>query len=252
MKLSDYLTEGKIDKPAIFLGRVSPPTIAHQKLINDAIKKYAKVYVIIVEGYASSKLEKNFLSFKDRTELLKITNRQAEVILARAGYIPVILSDNNIDTSNGIVVVCGTDRINTYKAQFKEVDYEVTFDEMKRTDDDVSASKVRQVIIDDDFKAYSKMIASGLDNKKYFDLFKRALKVKGLEQLESKEFSWLLPLLSEGGNAVKEAGTFLRQGDGYKVTAPEGFVAIHSDGSVVKLVDRIVFSQANFTMPKNW
>jgi hypothetical protein len=52
---------------------------------------------------------------------------------------------------------------------------------------------------------------------------------------------------------VKGIGTFLRTADGFKVTAPEGYVAIDSkDGSAVKLVDRLGFSHANFTIAKNW
>ena len=52
---------------------------------------------------------------------------------------------------------------------------------------------------------------------------------------------------------VKGMGTFLRTDDGFKVTAPEGYVAIDSeDGSAVKLVDRLGFSHANFTIAKNW
>jgi hypothetical protein len=45
--------------------------------------------------------------------------------------------------------------------------------------------------------------------------------------------------------------TFLRTDNGFKVTAPEGFVAI-KDGAATKLVDRLEFSQANFTLQKNW
>ena len=50
---------------------------------------------------------------------------------------------------------------------------------------------------------------------------------------------------------VKTLGTFLRTDNGYKVTAPEGFVAIKS-GNALKLVDRLEFSRANFTAAKNW
>ena len=50
---------------------------------------------------------------------------------------------------------------------------------------------------------------------------------------------------------VKTLGTFLRTDNGYKVTAPEGFVAIQS-GNALKLVDRLEFSRANFTAAKNW
>ena len=50
---------------------------------------------------------------------------------------------------------------------------------------------------------------------------------------------------------VNTFGTFLRTTDGYRVTAPEGFVAIRS-GQALKLVDRLEFSRANFTADKNW
>ena len=48
-------------------------------------------------------------------------------------------------------------------------------------------------------------------------------------------------------------GSFLRTDDGFKVTNPEGFVAVDKlKGNAVKLVDRIEFSHANFTATKNW
>jgi hypothetical protein len=45
---------------------------------------------------------------------------------------------------------------------------------------------------------------------------------------------------------VEGIGTFQKTADGYKVTAPEGFVAIGHDGGAVKLVDRLAFSRINF------
>ena len=46
--------------------------------------------------------------------------------------------------------------------------------------------------------------------------------------------------------------TFIRTDNGFRVTAPEGFVAIDHSGKAVKLVDRLEFSRANFTAAKNW
>ena len=40
--------------------------------------------------------------------------------------------------------------------------------------------------------------------------------------------------------------------DRYKITAPEGYVAIQDGDNAVKLVDRLSFSVANFTAEKNW
>jgi len=52
-------------------------------------------------------------------------------------------------------------------------------------------------------------------------------------------------------NSIQSIGSFMRTGNGYKVTNPEGYVAIDKGGAV-KLVDRLVFSQANFNVAKDW
>ena len=46
--------------------------------------------------------------------------------------------------------------------------------------------------------------------------------------------------------------TFVRTEKGYRVTQPEGFVAIDKLGKAVKLVDRLEFAHQNFTAAKAW
>jgi hypothetical protein len=54
-------------------------------------------------------------------------------------------------------------------------------------------------------------------------------------------------------NRVKSIGTFIRTSNGFKVTTPEGYVAIDRvAGNAVKLVDRMEFSFNNFTAIKAW
>ena len=53
-------------------------------------------------------------------------------------------------------------------------------------------------------------------------------------------------------NQVQSIGHFLRTPNGYKVTAPEGFVAVDRVAGAIKLVDRLEFSRANFTIAKDW
>ena len=53
-------------------------------------------------------------------------------------------------------------------------------------------------------------------------------------------------------NQVKSIGTFLQTDKGFEVTNPEGYVAVDRMGNAVKLVDRLEFSTANFTLAKNW
>ena len=53
-------------------------------------------------------------------------------------------------------------------------------------------------------------------------------------------------------NRVGGLRLFVDMGNGdYRVTNPEGFVAIQSTGAV-KLIDRLEFSRLNFIVPKTW
>jgi len=48
-------------------------------------------------------------------------------------------------------------------------------------------------------------------------------------------------------------GTFIRTDDGFKITNPEGFVAVDKlSGGALKLIDRLEFSQENFNAAKAW
>ena len=51
---------------------------------------------------------------------------------------------------------------------------------------------------------------------------------------------------------IQSIGHFIRTPNGYKVTNPEGFVAVDRKAGAVKLVDRLEFSRANFTIAKDW
>ena len=64
-------------------------------------------------------------------------------------------------------------------------------------------------------------------------VYKRIVEMKGM----------LLHKLQQ----VEGIGTFQKTNDGYKVTSPEGFVAIGHNGGAVKLVDRLQFSRTNFS-----
>jgi len=176
MRFSNYITEQKSRAVGIFIGRMSPPTKAHQKIIEDSLKKYSKVYIFIIEGEKSSKLAKNFLTYNQRKSILKITNPKAHPILSSHGYIPDIIKQENIETSNGVAIIAGSDRIEDYKKQFIGVDYNVIFDEIKRTAEDISASKVRKAIGENDFEEYKRNVARGLDNKEWFEKFREFLR----------------------------------------------------------------------------
>ena len=54
-------------------------------------------------------------------------------------------------------------------------------------------------------------------------------------------------------NRIRSIGTFIKTDNGFKVSNPEGYVAIDRvSGNAVKLVDRMEFSFNNFTAIKAW
>ena len=117
-----------------------------------------------------------------------------------------------------------------------------------------------------DFAAYYSTIIDKEINSKKSDKGKKKwedVKTNGLKFIAANQRSIYMTVASYKNltaaklmivrklERVKTIGTFLKDGNGYKVTAPEGFVAIKS-GQATKLVDRLEFSVANFTTDKNW
>jgi hypothetical protein len=62
-----------------------------------------------------------------------------------------------------------------------------------------------------------------------------------------------LSIVNKLSSLKSGVGTFVKDGKGYRVTAPEGYVAIdRMSNKAVKLVDRLDFSRSNFTVEKTW
>ena len=92
---------------------------------------------------------------------------------------------------------------------------------------------------------------------------RRKMLYDGLTYLEDneKEFHAMFALyrkIQENKQIVIDAldnlesfKTFVQTEQGYKVTAPEGYV-LHHNGDMIKLVNRIEFSFINFTLAKQW
>jgi len=59
-------------------------------------------------------------------------------------------------------------------------------------------------------------------------------------------------IISKLEKAKGAMDTFIRTDDGYRITQPEGFVAVDKVGKAVKLVNRLEFSRANFTAATKW
>ena len=86
-------------------------------------------------------------------------------------------------------------------------------------------------------------------NTKFIDRNKNALVMAIASHVTLQNAkNFLINKMSE----IQSIGHFLRTSTGYRVTSPEGYVAVDKVAGAVKLVDRLEFSRANFTMPKGW
>ena len=98
-------------------------------------------------------------------------------------------------------------------------------------------------------KGKEKYIKAKAEGLRFIDRNKQALYfaiASHISLANAKNF--LIQKLSQ----VQSIGHFLRTPNGYKVTAPEGYVAVDRGAGAIKLVDRLEFSRANFTAEKDW
>jgi FAD synthase len=171
--------------PAVFTaGRFQPFTSGHFKLIQQMKKdgKGAAVILFLVKGKGTGKdKKKNPLS---KSEQIKIIKKSAgkdikEIIEVPDGFLGTfvdILRKKNYEPK-GIFV--GSDRLQTNKQQIKKYkdiwNINMKAFEIKRTGEDVSATKVRNAVKSDDFDTFQKL-TKNLD-KSDFKLLQKRLKL---------------------------------------------------------------------------
>lgn len=98
-------------------------------------------------------------------------------------------------------------------------------------------------------KGKEKYIQAKKDGLKFIDKSRNALYFAIASHVSlGNAKNFLIQKLSQ----IQSIGHFIRTPNGYRVTNPEGFVAVDKKAGAVKLVDRLEFSRANFTIAKDW
>ena len=184
----------------------------------------------------------------DKRELSKFDAqiRMAEGSLKRAKPILDLISKNiKEETSVGYRLKtyfnyyiknsnAGMDKVSVMQQQFR--DYYENYINME-----IDARKTP--------RGKEKFIKAKKENLKFIDRNKQALYFAIASHITlGNAKNTLLQKMSQ----IQSIGNFLRTSTGYRVTAPEGYVAVDSVAGAIKLVDRLEFSRQNFTMPKGW
>ena len=173
-----------IKKINICLGRFMPITKGHYKMIEYGLKHNGLPTVIFM--ISNKKMDKKH-PFSDELiqkemDMLKKSLKGIEntVYVSSADIVKLgqWCYENNYEPQ---LWITGSDRLAAYKRQAENRKYQdlghfpssFTTLEVPRTDEDISATKVREAIMNDDLDTYKKMMPKGTE--KLFDEFKEAL-----------------------------------------------------------------------------
>ena len=191
-------------------------------------------------------------SYKDTSGTINFNQaetREINGVLSQAGKTfhtidPMILNLVNdsgynelIKTFNNTKVRAGEKITNTRQHTRGLIAY--VYDKLKADVDKVKrpeTKKLKQQTMDDKMKFFRSKSSQLV---KIFDMQNLLVTAKDL----------IIRKLEKSKGAMD---TFVRTDKGYRVTQPEGFVAIDHLGKAVKLVDRMEFAHQNFTAAKNW
>lgn len=151
----------------IMVGRFQPMTDGHMKCIDAAWKELGIGTVICLVDTPEAKVDKRHPFSTDILlpiyNELKLTYKHInEVIIVKNADIVKIgeLLNDKYEIKSW---TCGTDRIDAYKAMSEKYKEQASLAddfrmiEVKRSDDDVSATKVRKALLEGDIKAFDKL-----------------------------------------------------------------------------------------------
>lgn len=182
----------ELKKCNVTVGRFQPFTEGHMKMVEAGYKENNLPCVILQIPNTKNDAKHPFTDELIREEIKFIMNEQKNANhTSIAGHFYVKNADiakiAKTCHENGfepVLWLCGSDRYPQYSKQADTEKYKVANDmlmdfkafEVKRTDDDTSATKVRQAIKDDDFTTYMRMMPQGFDeNTPLWEKFKKEL-----------------------------------------------------------------------------
>jgi len=150
----------------LILGRFQPLTLGHIKMIKQADKFNDNITICIIRSRKKD-LEKNPFPYDLQVKMIKDIFPKAEVITHSTGNLFGIMqkSSRNINT-----IWAGTDRVSTYRQTIK-FNPELEVREIERTGDDISATKVREALMNNDYKEFKKLMST--KHYKYFEELKK-------------------------------------------------------------------------------
>lgn len=170
------------------------------------------------------------------SEAGKVFNTISPLVLNRIGVSDTILTQ--IKTFNNTKIRSGEQIKNTQQHVLELIRWVEDRQNKSILDAKKDDTKKKRIAEKNEIMRFYRSSASQL--KFIFDLMNLIIQAKNfiIRKLETIKSS---------------VGTFIQTDDGYRITGPEGFVAVDRlSGNALKLVDRLEFSKTNFNAAKNW
>lgn len=156
-KFKDYINE-KTKTVGIFSGRMQPVTLAHAKIIETMAKENDSGIVFIVKGKKTSDdKEKNPFDAETQKKMLElIAPKNVKIEIISTGF---FVDELNKLNSTKFTAYAGSDRVKAYASfqKYMENDNTLEIKEIKRTDEDISATKVRDALKSNDEASFKKL-----------------------------------------------------------------------------------------------
>lgn len=187
-----------MERVNIMIGRFQPFTKGHYSCIRAAKNIKNLPTVICMINVSPTKVDKRHPFPSEMlsdlySELFKNNEDIAEVVSIKSADIVYIA---NMLRSYGYEIAswtCGSDRFDEYSRMARKYhelaglssDFEVI--EVKRTDDDISATKARMCLLNDDREGFLSMIPDGSYRNELYDILKRQIdRVYKFESLDRR------------------------------------------------------------------
>ena len=167
-----FLLENK-ETVGLFTGRFQPLTKAHTDIINTLSKENKKGIIFLVKASKKDEEKNPFDEEIQRKLLEEIIPDNIEIVTLKSGFFVDYINELE---ENNFVLYSGTDRIKSYE-RFKSYladGKSLLIEEIKRGDDDISATKVRAALKTDDYDTFKKLTDSRIH--KYYNELKEYLK----------------------------------------------------------------------------
>ncbi len=172
-----------MEKVNVIIGRFQPLTLGHLKGAEIVFKEHGLKTVFCIVNTPEDKLNDKHPFPSDTIIEQNYDLRKQDYF---AGITPIMNADigkiakvcRNIDCEP-VMWTCGSDRVAAYSKQCIEkyikmydLDPSIHVNEIKRTDDDISASKVRETLINDDYSGYKRLMPKWSHSITKYELYK--------------------------------------------------------------------------------